>query len=237
MLSFVEHAHASEAPAPLAQELLERLARLVQCESAAFFEVDQERHVLSERVVYARVTRPWNGVPDEVWTCARTVELHRRKLVSGAGPVVLSEVFGRRLRSRADWNPNLRDSGAVDDIHVDLDPPRRWRAQLSVFGARDFGPRERLIMQLVRPHLAAVYRTARIRRELASLSGVLDDDATLDLTPREREVMRCVNRGLSNVEIAGVLVVEPSTVRKHLEHVYAKLGVGSRTAALAKLRA
>jgi ATP/maltotriose-dependent transcriptional regulator MalT len=48
--------------------------------------------------------------------------------------------------------------------------------------------------------------------------------------------MRCVGDGLSNAEIARALVVELSTVRKHLEHVYAKLGVRSRTAALAKLR-
>jgi ATP/maltotriose-dependent transcriptional regulator MalT len=42
--------------------------------------------------------------------------------------------------------------------------------------------------------------------------------------------------GLSNAEIASALVVERSTVRKHLENVYEKLGVRSRTAALAKLR-
>jgi DNA-binding NarL/FixJ family response regulator len=57
----------------------------------------------------------------------------------------------------------------------------------------------------------------------------------LALTPRERAVMRCVAGGLKNAEIASVLVIEPSTVRKHLEHVYSKLGVRSRTAALAKL--
>jgi ATP/maltotriose-dependent transcriptional regulator MalT len=49
-------------------------------------------------------------------------------------------------------------------------------------------------------------------------------------------VMLCIADGLSNAEIASVLVVERSTVRKHLEHVYEKLGVRSRTAALAKLR-
>jgi DNA-binding NarL/FixJ family response regulator len=48
--------------------------------------------------------------------------------------------------------------------------------------------------------------------------------------------MRCVGEGLSNAEIARALVVEPSTVHKHLEHVYAKLNVRSRTAALARLR-
>ena len=58
----------------------------------------------------------------------------------------------------------------------------------------------------------------------------------VELTPREQEVMRCVADGLSNAEIAQVLVVEPSTVRKHLENVYEKLGVRRRTAALAKLR-
>ncbi len=57
------------------------------------------------------------------------------------------------------------------------------------------------------------------------------------LTSREREVMRCVADGLSNTEIAGRLWIERATVRKHLEHVYDKLGVRSRTAALAKLSA
>ena len=49
--------------------------------------------------------------------------------------------------------------------------------------------------------------------------------------------MLWVAGGLSNAEIASVLVVERSTVRKHLEHIYEKLGVRSRTAALAKVRA
>jgi DNA-binding CsgD family transcriptional regulator len=56
------------------------------------------------------------------------------------------------------------------------------------------------------------------------------------LTAREREVMRCVAGGLSTNEIARRLWIQPGTARKHLEHVYRKLGVRSRTAALAKLR-
>lgn len=234
VLSFLEQAHANESPAPL-PELLDPLAQLVNCSHAGFFEVDQERHVLSERRVSSEYKLPWNGVPDEFWTCTRTVQLHRRKLASGAGPVVLSEVFERRLRLSREWNPNLRDGGSIDEIHVDLDPPGPWRTQLGMFGTRDFGQRERLILRLVRPHLEAVYRAARIRRRLARLAGSLDERADA-LTPREREVMRRVDQGLSNAEIARVLVVELSTVRKHLEHVYEKLGVRSRTAALAKLR-
>jgi DNA-binding CsgD family transcriptional regulator len=55
------------------------------------------------------------------------------------------------------------------------------------------------------------------------------------LTARERDVMRWVEDGLSNTEIARKLWIQPTTVRKHLEHVFDKLGVRSRTAALSKL--
>jgi DNA-binding CsgD family transcriptional regulator len=56
------------------------------------------------------------------------------------------------------------------------------------------------------------------------------------LTPREREIMRCVAEGFSNAEIARRLWIAPSTVRKHLENIFDKVGARSRTAALAKLR-
>lgn len=92
------------------------------------------------------------------------------------------------------------------------------------------------MMYLLGPHLTGLYRSAELRRQLAATTEAFDPDATDRLTPREREVMLCVSDGLSNAEIASVLVVERSTVRKHLENIYEKLSVRSRTAALAKLR-
>jgi DNA-binding CsgD family transcriptional regulator len=56
------------------------------------------------------------------------------------------------------------------------------------------------------------------------------------LTERELEVLHLVDEGRTNAEIANILWVAPSTVRKHLENVYAKLGVSSRTEATALLR-
>jgi DNA-binding CsgD family transcriptional regulator len=54
------------------------------------------------------------------------------------------------------------------------------------------------------------------------------------LTERECDVLSWVARGKTNAEIAELLRLAPSTVRKHLENVYAKLGVSTRTAAVAR---
>jgi len=56
----------------------------------------------------------------------------------------------------------------------------------------------------------------------------------LGLTSREVDVLLLVSQGLTNKEAARRLSVTSNTVRKHLENAYAKLGVGTRTAAVAK---
>ncbi len=56
------------------------------------------------------------------------------------------------------------------------------------------------------------------------------------LTQRELEVLRLLAAGRSNAEMAAELFVEQSTVKTHLVHVYGKLGVHSRTQALASAR-
>jgi DNA-binding CsgD family transcriptional regulator len=56
----------------------------------------------------------------------------------------------------------------------------------------------------------------------------------LDLTPRESQILSWVARGMTNREVAELLWIAPTTVRKHLENVYAKLGVTTRTAAVAR---
>jgi ATP/maltotriose-dependent transcriptional regulator MalT len=56
------------------------------------------------------------------------------------------------------------------------------------------------------------------------------------LSEREVEVLRLIASGASNQEAARKLFVAPSTVKKHLENIYAKLGVGGRTQAVARAR-
>jgi DNA-binding NarL/FixJ family response regulator len=76
------------------------------------------------------------------------------------------------------------------------------------------------------------------------LGAVPDRDATAaflapgtalpgGLTPREAEVLRLVAAGKSNREIASDLVISEHTVARHLQNMFTKLGVSSRSGATA----
>jgi DNA-binding CsgD family transcriptional regulator len=56
------------------------------------------------------------------------------------------------------------------------------------------------------------------------------------LTPREIEILNWVGKGKQNIEIASILGRSPHTIRKHLENIFSKLGVETRTAAVDGLR-
>lgn len=55
----------------------------------------------------------------------------------------------------------------------------------------------------------------------------------LKLTPREAEILMWIARGKTNKEIGIILNSSPRTVNKHLEHIFEKLGVSTRSAAVA----
>lgn len=86
--------------------------------------------------------------------------------------------------------------------------------------------------------IAAVH--ARLRRAAASAprrpvsaEGNTAALTTLGLTPREAEILLWVTQGKTNPEIATILGIGITTVKKHLEATFAKLGVENRTAAAA----
>ncbi len=76
-------------------------------------------------------------------------------------------------------------------------------------------------------HLGAEPDRARV----AALEAPVGADDRL--TPREVEVLQCLASGSSNAEIAATLFISEHTVARHLQNIFGKLGVSSRTAAAA----
>jgi CheY-like chemotaxis protein/DNA-binding CsgD family transcriptional regulator len=70
-----------------------------------------------------------------------------------------------------------------------------------------------------------------VMREVSDTAIVEAMMAAFKLTLREAEVLYWVVKGKTNRDIGDILGSSPATVKKHLEHVYEKLGVETRTAA------
>ncbi|GEP41274.1 response regulator transcription factor [Brevifollis gellanilyticus] len=78
---------------------------------------------------------------------------------------------------------------------------------------------------------------ARLQRETMRESGFSPDFSSpeplqkLGITPREAEVLLWVAQGKSNGEIGAIIQATENTVKKHVQHIFEKLGVESRNAA------
>jgi len=87
----------------------------------------------------------------------------------------------------------------------------------------DFSERDRALLALLRPHLHQAYLDAERRRYPVPR-----------LTPRQWELLRLVPAGHTNGQIARRLGVSEGTVRIHLQNIYGRLQVSSRTAAVTR---
>lgn len=89
-------------------------------------------------------------------------------------------------------------------------------AKRLIFNAADLGNEEQWIILL------------REESDAAQIEALM---ATFKLTSRESEVLYWTIKGKTNRDIGDILGTSPRTVNKHLEHVFSKLGVETRTAA------
>jgi DNA-binding CsgD family transcriptional regulator len=87
----------------------------------------------------------------------------------------------------------------------------------------DFSERDRALLALLRPHLHQAYLDTERRCHPGP-----------ELTPRQCELLRLVAAGHTNSQIARRLGVSEGTVRTHLQNIYGRLQVSSRTAAVTR---
>lgn len=91
---------------------------------------------------------------------------------------------------------------------------------------RPFGERDVLLCDVLRPHVAAWLTHVEDSGEHPGRSAI---------TQRQLEILALIRCGMSNKEVARVLGITGPTVRKHLEGAFARLGVATRTAAVAEV--
>ena len=318
LLRFVAEAESIGGDEPFTPDLLAELGRLIPADDVTYCELDRVRRrrlLLVDRpddevdgVELDDETR-WRVLLEEHPLCLRQQEGD-----FGAGK--LSDFLTQRELRRTWLYDNFF---APFDIEYELEvpiPSPLWHTKTFLFarsGGRDFTERDRLLLDLLQPHLARLWLAARTHRLLSSALAELDrvdehdprgvillgrgggvefasppterllreffpvrtagrlpaalvewlesgdakplirrrgewrltveqaDGALLleerheaiDLTAREREVLAWVARGKTNAEIARLLWLAPSTIGKHLENIYTKLAVSTRTAAVA----
>ncbi|WP_030852080.1 response regulator [Streptomyces sp. NRRL F-4474] len=170
------------------------------------------------------------AVVAEAATAERAVELAAREPVD----VVLMDL---------QFGPGMHGSEATALITARPGGPRvlvltTYDTDADILAAVEAGASGYLLKDAPPEELAAAVRTAAAGQSAlapAVALRLMDRMRTPAeaLTKRELEVLQLVADGLSNQQISKQLFLSQATVKSHLVHVYAKLGVESRTAAVA----
>jgi len=225
-------------------EVLERLQGVLPCDDLTY----QDCNLPDRRFTSLVGLAPDLDGDDELYWSVGPCPISDFRVRTGdLAAVTISEVVGRRrYHDLPIFQDYFRPEGLDDVLDLGLSAaPQRQRSFVffRASGAPNFSARDRTVLALLRPHLCRVERQAALRRQLSQALCTLREDTDTDtdpyreLTPREREIVELVAEGKTNGQIAAELWVAPSTVKKHLENVYAKLGVGRRTAAATLMRA
>jgi DNA-binding CsgD family transcriptional regulator len=230
VLEFVElaWAHAGEHAFPL--ETLEALARVIPCDDVGYAELDR----LNRRVIEYVGTDGDGGDDALFWEIVGEHPLCRhQQAYADFSATRLSDVISHRqlvaTRVYADW---FRPEGFVAELEVGI-VRSRARTRNFVFSRTqgDFSARDVAVLALIAPHLARIHETTQLRH----VANLVEPGNLECLTSREADVLELVAAGLTNAAIAERLWISPGTVKKHLDNVYAKLGVANRTAAVARV--
>jgi DNA-binding CsgD family transcriptional regulator len=230
-LDFIEFAWGRAEREPFPLETVKALQRLIPCDIAGYCELDNV-----SRTEIAYVGTDGDGDPDGVfWDIVDEHPICRhQQAYRDFSAIRTSDVMTmRRLvrtRAYAEW---FRPYGITAELECGIADSRvRTRTFILDRCGGDFSGRDVAVLELLRPHLARIRESSDLRRAVGT-----PEPAELErLTAREAEILELVALGLSNAAVAERLWISPGTVKKHLDNVYAKLGVANRTAAVARIR-
>lgn len=227
ILAFLDVALGTDGRDPFPAPVLEALQRLIPCDAVSYGD-HAGRGLRSAIGVWPDVTIPRTIAAAFVRLRDQDPFLPTDRTIGRA--VRQSDLISHRQLHRLDFYAEILEPLGIE-YSMQLWLVDGGRA-VGGFGfdasQRDFSEREQAMLDVLAPYLLKLHRRAAAIRPLEVETG-----AVTHLTAREREVLRLVAAGLTNSEIAAMLFIATGTVRKHLDNVYARLGVGNRAAAVA----
>jgi DNA-binding CsgD family transcriptional regulator len=231
LTSMIADANDDEPGPMLPWSLLDDLACLIPAEEVSICDLDlvnQERElqqdVLEDNPQYVAKGEPFPGALDIFWQDYPGHWTGFRPSAAGQVRRWTDRYPGRMLLRNNLYLEFFRPMGRRHFLSVGLPAPVGHERNLMFWRhtGRDFSDRDKDLLALLRPHVTEVYAGAVRRRR-----GIL--------TPREWEVLELAAQGYGNADIAAMLFLSVSTVRKHMEHIFDRVGVRTRGAAVARL--
>jgi DNA-binding CsgD family transcriptional regulator len=213
----------------LSAATIQGLAEIVRCDQITVAEIVPSEREWHGHSLDTAITEPdGDDFEDFFWQAFWSSPVCSYPCTGGGSNQVLraSDFHSKRELSALPIGELLRVQGMRHSVLVPLSFRDGVDRRIELFrgSGPDFSERDVLLLDLLRPHVAEIESACRRR----NLTG--------RLTLRQVELLRCVERGLTNRQIARELHLAEGTVRRHLENIYQRLGVSSRTAAVAHLR-
>jgi len=224
LLGIISDGRGDLPAAGLSRSLLDDLTDVVRCDAVSFAELDSGRQAHG----FIQAVPAGDGDQDgerAFWAHYRDCDPCCYPDRSGdlRSVTKISDFYSARQ-----WHGTgmYRDAfrGEIEHEMMVCLPAAPGRSVRLIFfrgAGADFSERDRGLLALLRPHLHEAYRAAERRRRGDS-----------ELTRRQRELLHLVAEGYTNAQIGRRLGLAEGTVRKHLENIFARLQVSSRTAAV-----
>ncbi len=199
-------------------EAVSILYRLFSHTQDAIFAIDDTRHIVFHNSAFSRIfQRPAAQISGRLChevLCGRT--LNDQRFCDSSCRVARDMVRGQ----------------AVENFDLVVSKPDKQLLWLSIGGCALPQPVENAAAIFVLRPVSAFQAISGFAGSSSILQGPNSPEKKLSLTRRERQILKLLTDGLGTEAIACALFISQVTVRRHLQNLYAKLGVHSRSAAV-----
>jgi DNA-binding CsgD family transcriptional regulator len=232
---FVDGLSDLDEPDMAAEFLLPGLADLIGCDIATY------QKISAEPCVGDYTEYPVGSLDPAALEVFRAhlaehplVVRYRAAGIGAGGPARISDVVSRQaFRRLGIYSEYFRHVPTDDQIAFVVPGPRdgeRVGITLSRAG-REFGQEDSAVLSSIMAPVSSALRRSgtRYRARATAAAGA---GGLTGLSGRETQVLELAAAGRTNLAIARAIDVSPRTVAKHLEHIYRKLGVSGRAAAV-----